>query len=110
MCTFLIQQVLTNQMCCICVVIASKLLLFRKREAQFPKLQSGGKSAILNIKKSLHAEVMYIFPVAEGMLHVTTAGYETTVAAQSPIRHHSSSDIGYQNKHLSCTICTGNKH
>jgi hypothetical protein len=55
-------------------------------------------------------QVMYIFPVAEGMLHVTTAGYETTVPAQSPIRHHSSSDIGYQKKHPSCTICTGNKH
>jgi hypothetical protein len=32
--------------------MASELLLFRKREAQFPKLQSEGKSAILNIKKS----------------------------------------------------------
>ena len=42
---------------------------------------------------------MYIFPVAEDMLHVTTAGDETTVPAQSPIRHHSSSDIGYQKIH-----------
>jgi hypothetical protein len=40
-------------MCCICVVIASELLLFRKREAQFQNYSQKEKRAILNIKKVL---------------------------------------------------------